>query len=384
MEDTNNSYANGSTILRGTVYPALVATIALAIALVGAFLVRGSADIDGVNFFVESLSGNSTSFFGGLGIIAPLGFAFGAGVAAAFNPCGFAMLPAYMGLYMGADSSTASTSIEGISFSRIFSWSLAKLPKLLALTAGVLIGSLFLNFVFPKLPLPFLISFTAVIWILILYSVARALIGLIRQRRLVATFRDLAGQLAKALVIGGSVTAGFVLLFAVAGAVIGLGARSVVGSILPWLGLSIGVLLTLAGAWLLSGGKLYTALAQRISNRMGDPGQANIKGYFLFGLSYGTASLSCTLPIFLAVVGTTFAVSSIATSFAQFVLYALGMGMVIIVLTLGMALFKGTMVSGMRKAMPYIQPVGTWLMIIAGTYIVFYWLTIGGLLDGFA
>ena len=32
--------------------------------------------------------------------------------------------------------------------------------------------------------------------------------------------------------------------------------------------------------------------------------------------------------------------------------------------------------------MPYIQPVGTWLMIVAGTYIVFYWLTLGDLLGG--
>ena len=67
-------------------------------------------------------------------------------------------------------------------------------------------------------------------------------------------------------------------------------------------------------------------------------------------------------------------------AFAQFVLYALGMGTVIITLTVGMALFKGAMVGMMRKAMPYIQPVGTWLMLIAGTYIVFYWLTIGNVL----
>jgi hypothetical protein len=57
------------------------------------------------------------------------------------------------------------------------------------------------------------------------------------------------------------------------------------------------------------------------------------------------------------------------------------MGFVIMILTLGMAIFKGAMAGAVRKAMPYIQPVGTWLMIIAGTYIVFYWLTLGGLLD---
>ena len=54
--------------------------------------------------------------------------------------------------------------------------------------------------------------------------------------------------------------------------------------------------------------------------------------------------------------------------------------MVILALTLGMALFKGAMVGVMRKAMPYIQPIGAWLMLIAGTYIVFYWLTVGNAL----
>ena len=185
----------------------------------------------------------------------------------------------------------------------------------------------------------------------------------------------------RALLVGGAVTGGFVVLFGVAGAIIGLGARSLVSSILPWLGLSIGIVLAIVGSWLLGGGKLYTAIAAQAASRMGDPGQVNVKGYFLFGLSYGTASLSCTLPIFLAVIGTTFAVSSIATSFAQFVLYALGMGLVIIALTVGMALFKTAMVGALRKVMPYVAPVGSWLMVVAGSYIVFYWLSIGGLLD---
>ncbi len=288
-------------IVRSVILPVCAATVALAIAIIGALLVRGQgSDIDGVNFFVESLSGGAARQLGGLGIIAPLGFAFGAGLAAAFNPCGFAMLPAYMGLYLGVGADDDRGSF--------------------------------------------------------------------------------AAHIGKALLIGGSVTAGFILLFAAAGAVIGLGARSVVGSILPWLGLGIGVLLTLAGAWLLGGGKLYTALAQQMSERFGNPGQANVRGYFLFGLAYGLASLSCTLPIFLAVIGASFATASIWTAFAQFVLYALGMGSVIITLTLGIALFKGAMVKGMRKVMPYMQPIGTWLMLIAGTYIVFYWLTIGNVL----
>lgn len=293
-------YPDGQSMIRSVLVPGLVAVGALAIAFVGALIIGGGDSIDGINLFVETLSGNSGSFFGGLGIIAPLGFAFGAGVAAAFNPCGFAMLPAYMGLYLGAGDEEERVSVVR--------------------------------------------------------------------------------QLAKALLVGVSVTAGFILLFALAGAVIGLGARSVVRSILPWLGLGIGVTLVLAGAWLLSGGKLYTALAQQAADKFGNPASANVKGYFLFGLSYGTASLSCTLPIFLSVIGVSFAAEELAHKFAQFVLYALGMGTVILALTVSMAVFRGAMVTGMRRIMPYVQPVGTWLMIAAGTYIVFYWLTLGEIL----
>ncbi|MYC08085.1 MAG: cytochrome c biogenesis protein CcdA [Chloroflexi bacterium] len=284
---------------RRVLLPIAAAAIALGIAIIGALIVRGDSDIDAINFFVESLSGGAARQVGGLGSLAGFGFAFGAGLAAAFNPCGFAMLPAYMGLYLGVGNEEETSFV---------------------------------------------------------------------------------GQIFKALLIGITVTVGFILLFAAAGAVIGLGARSVVGSVLPWIGLTVGVLLTIAGAWLLGGGKLYTALAQQTAEKFGNPGQANIRGYFIFGLAYGLASLSCTLPIFLAVIGSSFATSSIWGAFAQFILYAVGMGSVILTLTLGMSLFKGAMVGGMRKVMRYVEPVGTWLMLIAGTYIVFYWLTIGNVL----
>ena len=283
--------------------PVLLAIVALAVPFFGALIIGRGQGIDGVNGFVESLSGNSSNLLGGLGL-GLLGFAFGAGMASAVNPCGFAMLPAYLGLYLGGDQ-------EAI---------------------------------------------------------------------------DLAGparNLGKALLVGSTVTAGFVVLFGAIGAVMSLGslgARSFVVGVLPWMGLVIGIALALVGSWMVGGGKLYTGFAAQAASKMGDPGKTNIKGYFIFGLSYGTASLSCTLPIFLAVVGTSLAVSNLAASMGQFFLYALGMGLVILALTLGIAFFKQAMVSALRKAMPYVQPVGSWLMVVAGAYIVFYWLTIGGLL----
>ena len=286
---------------RGLVVPVLVAAVALTVAFVGAILTGSGGGFGGVNGFVETLSGSSGSFLGDLGLLAPLGFAFAVGMVSAVNPCGFAMLPAYLGLYLGTNERDSMK------------------------TNPVL-------------------------------------------------------NLGRAVLVGGSVTAGFVVLFGVVGTGIKLGAQSLVVDALPWLGLTIGILLAIVGGWLVGGGKLYSGLAARAASHMGDPNTVSPKGYFMFGLSYGTASLSCTLPLFLAVVGASLTISSLLPSIAQFLLYALGMGLVITVLTLGMALFRGAMVGALRKALPYIQPVGSWLMVLAGAYIVFYWLTIGGLL----
>ena len=295
-----SSYLREPQNLRSLGIPLLLAAVALGVAVVGAMILGRDSGVDGINGFIENLSGMSGSYLGNLGLFAPLGFAFAVGMVSAVNPCGFAMLPAYLGLYLGAnDQSDAGRN-------------------------------------------PF-------------------------------------QQILKGLEIGSAVTLGLVVLFGIAGTIIALGFHSV-GSVLAWLGLGIGIILTVTGAWLVGGGKLYTGFAAQAASRIGNPGQVNVKGYFLFGISYGIASLSCTLPIFLSVIGTSFAASTILTSLSQFLLYGMGMGVVIMVLTLGVASFKSAMLGTIRKVLPYVGPIGSWLMVIAGAYIVFYWLTIGGLL----
>ena len=295
-----SSYLREPQNLRSLGIPLLLAAVALGVAVVGAMILGRDSGVDGINGFIENLSGMSGSYLCNLGLFAPLGFAFAVGMVSAVNPCGFAMLPAYLGLYLGAnDQSDAGRN-------------------------------------------PF-------------------------------------QQILKGLEIGSAVTLGLVVLFGIAGTIIALGFHSV-GSVLAWLGLGIGIILTVTGAWLVGGGKLYTGFAARAASRIGNPGQVNVKGYFLFGISYGIASLSCTLPIFLSVIGTSFAASTILTSLSQFLLYGMGMGVVIMVLTLGVAFFKSAMLGTIRKVLPYVGPIGSWLMVIAGAYIVFYWLTIGGLL----
>ncbi len=287
-------------VSRGVLIAIAIAAVAYAIAIVGALFARNAAGIDSVNRFVEMLSGSSGAGISNLGI--KLGFAYAVGAASAVNPCGFAMLPAYLGLYVSGGNQEQDSR---------------------------------------------------------------------RPVRLIA----------RAVMVGLSVSVGFVVLFGLVGLVLGFGSQAIVVSALPWVGLAVGLLLIGAGAFMASGGKIYTSLAQRAASRIGDPGQMNVPGYVLFGVSYGLASLSCTLPLFLAVLGVGAGLSSgWLDTLGQFVLYAAGMGSVIMALTLGMAVARSVLVRWLRKALPYVGLVGAWLMVVAGTYIVFYWLTLGDLL----
>ncbi|MEX2599453.1 MAG: cytochrome c biogenesis protein CcdA, partial [Dehalococcoidia bacterium] len=149
--------------------------------------------------------------------------------------------------------------------------------------------------------------------------------------------------------------------------------------IFPWIGLAIGVILAAVGAYMLSGGKVYTNLAARLSTKVGSSNNG-VRGYFTFGVGYGIASLSCTLPIFMAVIGGAFTASTFLDSLLQFALYGFGMGTVIMVLTIGMAMFRGAMLGGLRRVLPYAGTISAVMLLLAGSFIVYYWLTIGELL----
>ena len=127
-----------------------------------------------------------------------------------------------------------------------------------------------------------------------------------------------------ALNAGGAATAGFVVVFGVIGAVISFGAYWL-GDILPWAGFAIGILLVNIGVLVILGKHIGVKLPKFSSLTK----QHGLKGDFLFGVGYGTASLSCTLPIFLSVTGVAIS-GGLLGSFLNFVAFGIGMGTVLI------------------------------------------------------
>lgn len=183
----------------------------------------------------------------------------------------------------------------------------------------------------------------------------------------------------KALLIGTAVTLGFTVLFSFVGMIIWAGGY-ILMQYLPWLGLFVGAFLVCLGLFLLAGKSVYTSLPARLANLVGNPASQGFNTYFLFGIGYGTASLGCTLPVFLVAVGSAIKSQGFLNGLFQFISYSLGMGAVLTLMALSFALFKGGLTTYLSRTIPYMGRVAGALVLVSGAYQVHYWLTKGGLL----
>jgi len=215
---------------------------------------------------------------------APLLLAFTAGMVASFNPCGFSLLPAYVGVYVSGEN--PSDRVE---------------------------------------------------------------------RRIV-----------RAVGVALSVSVGFVAVFASTGLVLDR-ISSAARRQLPWITIVIGALLVLAGIAVALGWKPRLALH---GPQMGGKGTGftSMVGY---GITYAIASLSCTIGPFLAVTGAALNQST-AGGLATYVFYALGMGVIILAISVTTAVTQTAMIGNFRRFSRWAPKAGGVLMVIAGFYSIWY------------
>jgi len=215
--------------------------------------------------------------------------AFAAGLVASVNPCGFAMLPAYAGFFLGIDGET---------------------------------------------------------------SRSRAL--------------------SRALGVAAIMSLGFLAVFGAFGLVLGLGGQSIhlaVTDSVPWVAIIVGAALVFLGVMLLMGWEI------KINFRTGGRGASDrgVRSIFLFGASYALASLSCALPVFLIVITQSVTADTFIGAFGSFIAYAAGMSLVITAVTVALAIGRDRLVGAIRSFSRMANQVAGGLLVVAGSFIVFYW-----------
>jgi len=180
------------------------------------------------------------------------------------------------------------------------------------------------------------------------------------------------GRAARAALLGAMATAGFVALFASFGLVFAASGRAL-GALFPVGGLAVGIALASLGLWMVMTGR-SVGLASASRAMGGVRLQADVRSMFLFGVGYGVASLACTLPVFLVVVGTTLTATGIVQAAAQFVAFALGMGTLLTAVIVGAAFVRSAVTRSLRAALPYLHRLAASMLLGAGIFLTHYWL----------
>jgi cytochrome c biogenesis protein CcdA len=182
------------------------------------------------------------------------------------------------------------------------------------------------------------------------------------------------GRTARALTLGLVATSGFLVVLAAVGGVMAAGGQWLVRTF-PYAGVAIGAALTLLGTWMLRTGRTIGLLT---ASRVHVAPQRSLQNVFLFGLAYATGSLSCTLPVFLLVIGTSLASRGLLASFGQFIGFGLGMGSMLMAVTIGVAAFQDVVGRALRAILPFVHRISALFLVGAGLYLVYYWVWVSG------
>jgi cytochrome c-type biogenesis protein len=255
-----------------------------------------------------------------------IGFALSAGAIAFLNPCGFAMLPTYISYFVERNSQFQQRQQNVISSSN--SNGALRLISVRRLSYGALVGLL--------------------------------------------------------------VTAGFIAIFGLVG--VGISAAGIgIVKYFSWIAVLSGVIIIGIGIAKIFGKTVHINIpiprgvvfgSIDSNNHCSSNGNKNsgYTNFFLFGIGYAIASLSCTLPIFLLVVFQGLSAGGIVQGSFVFLSYALGMGAVMVVVSLAVSASNQTFVIWLRKLVPKMNVITSIVLILAGSYLIYYNLVVGKLL----
>ena len=143
------------------------------------------------------------------------------------------------------------------------------------------------------------------------------------------------------------------------------------GALRHWAALIVGISLTVAGVMVLRGGHISVRLGQMKWSR-----SSSARSVALFGVAFAVASVSCTLPIFLAVTTAAAGTENAITGIGVFGAYGLGMGAVLVTVAIAVATSRDAVVRRIRGLMPYVDRIGGWLLLVSGLFITYYWVTL--------
>lgn len=165
---------------------------------------------------------------------------------------------------------------------------------------------------------------------------------------------------------------GFALVVALAAVLFALVAHAIF-RLLPPLMVMLAVALVVMGVLMYLDRLAIGLSTDAVSSRVRALGGGFVGTLLAAGAAYGLAALSCTLPIFIALLAE--AASAGWTGTVEVVLmFGLGVGLILTAVSVGTALWRGAMERLIRAVLPFVAKVSGIIVIGAGLWIAYYWV----------
>lgn len=169
----------------------------------------------------------------------------------------------------------------------------------------------------------------------------------------------------RALFVAGSVSAGFLAVFLVAGVIAAYFTNWLTANA-KYVTIVIAVALIALGVAMLFGFKIPIA-TPTIESAGRD---RTVRSMFVYGIGYALASLGCTIGFFTATVFS--APDSFGAGVVNVIAYGAGMALVVTALTVSLATANQVLVKLLRSGMRWVNLLSGAFMVLAGVYLAHY------------
>ena len=174
-------------------------------------------------------------------------------------------------------------------------------------------------------------------------------------------------SLRRALTVSAAVSSGFIAIFLVVGIVTRL-FTTVISDNAKYVGLIVGVVLTIMGVAMLAGWK-PTFMRPSIPTER----DSTVRAMFVYGIAYAVASIGCTIGLLTTVVLGSVGRHGFVSGVSSIVLYGLGMALFVTALTVTLATAQRGLLTFARNSLRYIDKVSAVFIALAGLYLTWYW-----------
>jgi len=169
------------------------------------------------------------------------------------------------------------------------------------------------------------------------------------------------------------VSLGLISIFMIIGAII-IYIGNFIKVYIPIFTLVVGLVLIIIGFFMLYNKNFsitlpfHLQLKKKINNKF--------LRFYAFGIGYGLAVMSCTLPVFLAIIISALSAGSVIDGVIVFLLYSIAASVGVVGISIITAMSKVTLMIKFSRIFPYVRVITAVVIIIAGSYIIYYQIAV--------